>query len=95
MFQAICLFDRSTHDDLLTNGLSVTAATTDRNIIVIKGGKGRKSTDVRIIDEPTHEEDQELTEENNVTNDTHAYCIDDFVAANPPILKNPQSCQPK
>ncbi len=83
----ICLFDRSTHDDLLTNGLSVTTGgTTDRNN-VSRGGKYKLSMDVKNIDENKQPEDQDLTEENNLTNDTHAYCIDDFIAASPPLLK--------
>lgn len=83
----ICLFDRSTHDDLLTNGLSVTTGgTSDRNNVG-RGGKYKLSMDVKTVDENTHPEDQELTEENNLTNDTHAYCIDDFIATSPPLLK--------
>ncbi|CAL8110521.1 unnamed protein product [Orchesella dallaii] len=74
---------RSTHDDLLTNGLSVTGAVSDPTNMG-KGGKYR--LDAKIITEPTHP-DQEVTEEHNLTNETHEYCMEELMASTPPPTK--------
>lgn len=88
-FILACFSFRSTHDDLLTNGLSVaTAGTTDRTPTTCKGGKFRKALDVKIIDDRSLPEDEALTEENNFGNDTHEYCIKDFMSASPPLSFN-------